>query len=333
MNHNHFLKLAVFFLCGTQSFFAYDIAGRVKNGTDDHIIERGLEIQLIKLEVEMKVIARRNLENSRFDFLNLEAPKTGPYMIQVSHQGVIYSKTIPPMTPSGTEIVVDVFDLTANFEGTIKARTLYDCKKKSEKTFSCLMINYFMNTSRRTYQDKEKGIKIHIPPNASNVQAAISVGSGTSNIQWLRVAPEKITANFYLIRQALKPGERLIQVEFEVPIERDQASLEFKSPYPQETGMQLIVEPDDVRVFSDGKELQKHFDKNVSKNIIAFEKQINPRLVFSGGSVAKQSKINEGEIRVESPLTLIQKISFPLVLLALFLLSTGWWSRRQARQH
>jgi hypothetical protein len=219
--------------------------------------------------------------------------------------------------PSPVDVTLDVYESTTSAE-RVRVRTLVELRRVAEDKLAGTMILFFINRGNRTFIG-QRGLLFFLPAQAVVEQASVSVGSGASNIQWLKVTAEKAGApGAYRIAQSVKPGERIVQVTFSLPYAAAGTSLSFRSVYPQDAGFQLIVEPEDVEVSQAGRQLARVKDASLGRGLISFpaaESRIELKL--SGGSIAER-RAEEAELVIRSPLDTWQKLLFPLIALVLF---------------
>ncbi|HRP69283.1 MAG TPA: hypothetical protein PLY93_07105, partial [Turneriella sp.] len=211
-----------------------------------------------------------------------------------------------------------------------RVRTLVELRHTAKDELSGIMILFFLNSDRRAFVGGADGLEFALPENAKLEQASISVGSGSSNIQWLKLNPEKKTNGIYTVGQNVKPGDRVMQITFKMPYTQQKASLQFTPLYPQDTGLQLLVEPEDVLVRQGDKTLTRQHDKNLGRSLIAFnaaEKKVAFQL--SGGGIAPVQATEEVEVVVTSPLSLTQKLLFPVVAVFVFVCALFVMTKRR----
>jgi ribosomal protein L40E len=296
---------------------ALDIRVQIRNGTTGSVHSPTLKVQLLKLEKSMQPVTAKNSQNGRAEFLQLPDNTAWPYMVQTEYQSVTYSKIIPPHMPSPVDVTLDVYDSTTSAE-RVRVRTLVELRRVAEDKLAGTMILFFINRGNRTFIG-QRGLLFFLPAQAVVEQASVSVGSGASNIQWLKVTAEKAGApGAYRIAQSVKPGERIVQVTFSLPYAAAGTSLSFRSVYPQDAGFQLIAEPEDVEVSQAGRQLARVKDASLGRGLISFpaaESRIELKL--SGGSIAER-RAEEAELVIRSPLDTWQKLLFPLIALVLF---------------
>jgi len=299
---------------------ALDIRVQIRNGTTGSVHTQPLKVQLLKLEKGMQPVTTSTSKKGQAEFLELPENAMGPYMVQTEYRSVIYSKVIPPNTPSPAEVTLDIYETTASAE-RLRVRTLVELRRVAENTLAGIMILFFINQDNRTFVGNG-GLEFFLPEQAVVEQASVSVGSGASNIQWLKVAAEKTGApGAYRIAQSVKPGERIVQVTFSLPYASAGTALSFRSVYPQDAGLQLIAEPDNLEVRQAGRLLKRVKDPNLGRGLISFPATgMKLELKLSGGSIAaSRMEDNEQELVVRSPLELWQKLIFPLIALVIFL--------------
>jgi len=318
------------FLFFPEYSFAYDIHVTIQNSTHERVETAPLNVQLLKLAQGMEPVTAQKAVQGKANFLNLPEMAGAPYMLQVVYRGVAYNRVIPPNTQSPASVNLEVFDPTSSTE-KLRVRTLVELRRTQEKELSGIIILFFLNTGKSAFVGGGGGLEFALPPNAKVEQASISVGSGGSNIEWLKLNPEKTQrAGVYAIGQNIKPGDRVMQATFKIPYDIKKTLVEFQSVYPQDTGLQLIVEPEDVVVKQGEKTLSRHEDKNLGRKLISFgANQKNVSLALSGGGIAEHIKNEEVEVVVKSPLTLTQKILFPLVAVLIFLVGFLAMARRK----
>ncbi len=299
---------------------ALDIRVQVKNGTTGKVHTQPLKIQLLKLEKGMQPITAKMSSSGRTEFLQLPENLAGPYMVQTEYRSVTYSKVIPPNMPSPVDVTLDIYESTASTE-RLRVRTLVELRRVAEDKLAGVMILFFLNQDNRTFSGNG-GLNFFLPAQAVVEQASVSVGSGASNIQWLKVTAEKAGgAGAHKIAQSVKPGERIVQIMFSVPYAPGGTSLAFRSAYPQDAGLQLIVEPENLEVRQRDQLLARKKDPNLGRGLISFPvAESSIELTFSGGSIADpRAEESEAELILRSPLEVWQKLLFPLLALILFL--------------
>ena len=303
---------------------AFDIRVTVQNGTEGRVETQPLSVQLLKLEQGMQPVAAKTTNNGKTEFLNQPEMTAGPYMVQTVYRGVTYSRVIPPNVQSPADIKLEIFDSTASTD-KLRVRTLIELRRADKATLSGLMILFFLNSDKRAFTGGDNGLGFYLPEGAQIEQASISVGSGASNIQWLKLNPAPAAKKgFYTVGQNVKPGDRILQVMFKLPYDEKGTALRFQSLYPQETGIQLIAEPESIEVKQGEKSLARTRDENLGRGLISFTaRETQIEFSLTGGGIMDIKKQEEAEIEIKSPLSLTQKLLFPLIALLVF--AAGFW--------
>lgn len=312
--------VALFLFCSVSSdVSAFEIRATVQNGTEGRVETRPLSVQLLKLEQGMQPVTAKTSVGGKVEFLNLPEMTQGPYMVQTVYKGVTYSRVIPPNMPSPAEVKLEIFDSTASPE-KIRVRTLIEVRRTGKDSLSGLMILFFVNSDRRAFTGGADGLEFFLPEKAEIEQASISVGSGSSNIQWLKLTPKPgAKKGFYTVGQNVKPGDRILQVMFRMPYDEKSTPLKFQSLYTQDTGMQVIAEPENIEVRQGDKVMSRVRDENLGRGLVAFTaRETQVEFSLSGGGVMDVKKAEETEIEIRSPLSLEQKLLFPLVAILVF---------------
>lgn len=313
---------------------AFDARVTVKNGTTGQLVATPLSVQLLKLEQGMQALTAQPLVRGKVSFLNLPEMTAGPYMVQAVYEGVTYSRVIAPNVTSGSEIVLEVFSSTSNVD-ELKVRTLVEIRRSAADKLTGLMILFLVNSGRRTVVGGPDGLEFALPAGAELEQASISVGTGTSNIQWLKLNPKLTTRpGIYSVAQYAKPGERILQVTFNVPYKAEGTAVKFQSLYPMGAGLQLIAEPENLEVRSGGNLLRRTVDPNLQRGLIGFspqEKEVS--IMLTGGDIVPQSaSTNEdADVEIHSPLSLTEKLLFPAITLLVFFIAA--MLRKRYRQN
>lgn len=314
------------------SISALDIRVTVQNGTTQKIQMQPLGVNILKLEQGMQPIASKESRAGKVTFAALPEMQAGPYMVQTVYQGVTYSRVIPPNVASPADVVLEVFESTTSVE-KLRVRTLVEVRRVEKNSLAGLMILFFMNNDKRTFTGGPQGVEFALPQGAQIEQASASVGSGNSNIQWLKLNPQAgARTGVFSTGQHIKPGERIVQVMFRMPYQEAGTALDFQTLYPHDTGLQLIAEPENMSVQRGGKDLQRVRDESLGRSLIAFgAREASVKLSLSGGGIAEAAK-DEVEIEIHSPLALWQKLIFPLIAVLLFA-GAAYWRGRLQKSH
>lgn len=319
--HQLLVVLLLFAAFSGRSLAAMDIRVEIWNGTTRKMHTEPLKVQLLQLDKGMQPVSAAVSRAGKVEFLGLPENPAAPYMVQTEYRSVTYSKVIPPNMPSATTL--EIFESTHSPD-RLRVRPLVELRRVAPDRLAGILIIFFLNQDNRTFTGNG-GIEFHLPEKATVEQASVSVGSGASNIQWLKVAAEKRTATgLYRIAQSVKPGERILQATFSLPYDEKGTSIVLRSLYAQDTGLRLIVEPEDVEVFYNERLLVRSRDPNLERGLFAFaagEKEVVLRLAKGGILTAP---IEADEVVVRSPLETWQKLLFPVAALLIFVLVFLW---------
>ncbi len=323
-----FAVLLLFSSVSGNQLSALDIQATVKNGTTNSVHTAPLNIQLLKLEQGMQPVASKNSVGGKVRFADLPAMKTGPYMLQTVYQGVTYSRVIAPNMPEPIDTTLEIFESTESVS-RLRVRTLVELRRVEKGMLAGLMIVFFINTDKRTFSPGKEGLNFYLPANAEVDQASISVGSGASNIQWLKLNAQKTARRgVFSVGQSVKPGERILQVMFHMPYDEKGTLLKFQSLYPhqedrRDRGIQVLTEPEDIELRRGEELMPRAMDKDLGRGLISFAvRETQIEFTLSGGGIAELKKAEESaEIEVKSPLQLWQKLVFPVIALLIFALA------------
>ncbi|MCB1146203.1 MAG: hypothetical protein KDK38_05330 [Leptospiraceae bacterium] len=297
---------------------AYDIAVKFTNGTYNNSPAKVESVELIKLEGSMQPIKKINNPGTSFTFQNVEAPSNGPYMVQVDYRGVTYSKVIPPNTASGTLNELEVFETVQNYSSAnIDFRTVQELHYIEGDKLKILHIFFFRNNSKLTYLNPAKGVEVFIPEGASEIAASVSVGSGSSNIQWLKLAAQDVAdkKNYKLLKYPIKPGERIFQLQYSLGYTPKGKALRYELPFEPDIPAQVVVQPGDITVKDkNGNDFPAETNAEIGQKIYAVDTTNKSyEFVLSGGTpmpdTREQTADNESvDVVVKSPLSDLEKI-------------------------
>ncbi|MCX7632860.1 MAG: hypothetical protein N2Z22_05970, partial [Turneriella sp.] len=182
------LAFLVLFFLDVSSLQALDIVVNIHNGTYGTPERSPLKVQLLQLAGSMQPISQTVAHNGRAQFRNIPESPDSPYMVQANYQNVNYSQVIPPLARSPVHVTLEVFASTDSTEN-LSVRPLVELRRVAADRLSGLLILFFRNSGKRTYFSKD-GIIFSLPATATFEQVSVSVGSGKSDIQWLKVAAE-----------------------------------------------------------------------------------------------------------------------------------------------
>ena len=328
----------------------YDI--EILNGSKGDQPQKIEKLNLLKLEGGMQVVRSFEKAGPSMTLAIPEDTKGFPYMLQGIYQGVRYNRMIPPNLPSNQRVRLRVYEVTKKYSNA-SLSVLYVVRYASER-LRFLVLYKFNNQSGRTFIENGNGVHFFIPPQAENVDASVSVGSGLSNIEWLKIAPLPVREadGIFIVPYPLKPGERIYQIGYQLPYNGSSLSVLIRSEYPVSGATEILLENKDIDLLipdqpdwsSSG---QRKDPGNLSGNLITLPSQkTGPiRLVFRGGTPFKED-VSEAPpvksiIKMVSPLSNAEKAIYPLlsciVIAALFFYfqkTPAWliqfWLRRKS---
>ncbi len=311
---------------------AYEIRVKLTNGTNPSTAVKAESISLISLENTMQEIARRDNPGSQAVFTNLPEPQTTPYMVQARYRGINYSTTVPPNRPSPAEVTLEVFEKTERTD-KILFRMLSEARYIEGEKLHIFVLHYILNKGNSTFADAKGGLEVFIPQGASDISASVSVGSGASNIQWLRLQPVPSKNGWHSLPYPVKPGERMYQLEYKIDYQPQGTPIEFDSRYPLEVPLKLFLDPPDIKATLNGSELPAMYDDTLNRYLREIDLKKRTRLHLSGGTPQKATGPMEettDHVSVASPLSFWEKILGPLIALTLILTAFNYLRRNPA---
>lgn len=304
----------ILFLFLLKFSFAYEIRVSWKNGTYPGREVFVDKISLLSLSSGMQEIAKAERVRKFYTFKNLPEPKEGPYMVQILYQNVSYSQVIPPNETSPVNVEMEIFEKSSSAD-ILKLRVLTHLRYGEDNELYFRTIYYFFNNSKNTYLSPRGGVEIFLPQEAHNVQGLVSVGSGLSQIEWLKLTPQKIKEGLYLLPYPVKPGERLFEVSYQIPYANQEARWVFDSRYSLDAEAKLLVENEGVQIFVDGKVLKAKYEESLEKDI--YDIPLKKEILFRGGKPLPKEK--EREIFVKPSLNSLEKIFYSTFFLIFFI--------------
>ena len=333
---NYFFQRVV----GVALFFikAYSLVAveRVVNITNKTKKSRPQQIEmlnLIHLKDGMQIIQSFAQAGPTLDIVIPENKSGFPYMLQGVYQGVKYNQVIPPALSSNQPIGLKVYE-KSNQYNDIHLRVLYVVRYVG-KNLRFLVLYKFINQSQYTFVEKKNGIYFFIPPKSDRVNVSVSVGSGLSNIQWLKMVTEPVEnkKNIFAIPYPLKPGERIYQIGYQIPYDRSSSSHPIRLIYPVADKVEVLLETKGLNLTI--RERPNWFPKvesnekvsTLSGNLITlphFSNTLN--LVFQGGQPSQEDHSQDTDaqsVLILSPLNKVEAIIYPvfsiLLLLVIFI--------------
>ncbi len=331
--HNGWLPCFISFFLTNHLLFGEEKIIQIINGSQNDRPQKIERLNLIRLQDGMQII--KSFERIG-PMLTLKIPEDKnrfPYMLQGIYQGVKYNRVIPPVSATNNSIELKVYEKTNRFQN-IQLRILYVVRYVDEN-LHFLVLYRFANESKHTFVENKNGLHFFIPNQAKQVNASVSVGSGLSNIQWLKMNPEAVKKekNIFLVAYPLKPGERIYQIGYKFPYDGSSLSFPIRLIYPVSEKVEVLLETKDLNLRIEGKpnwSPQKQVKKEMSAlsgDLIALPSFSGTlKVIFQRGEMSKadfSQEMNTESILILSPLNNIEKIMYPVMgfifLLTLFI--------------
>lgn len=315
------------------SFLSAEVIVHVVNATRSGMPQRVEKISLLRLQSGMT--PEREISNppATVRFNKLQEGADFPYMIQAVYRGIVYSRILPPGRQKG-EVTLEVYDRTSNFAANMSVAMIYKLRYVGSRLEVFQMIQ-FRNPSQKTFSEpgEPAGVLALVPENARNLSASASVGSGKSDIQWLKLQPTRKAHGRVLLPQAIKPGLKIFQLNYDVPYEGKRITFLSGSAYPLSKGLQLIVQPEDI--FKSVQEIPAYtpkaeYEESLEEKIFSLpaKKTTVFHLVLEGGEPFPETKPQpEQKLEVHSPISNQMKILLSFVLAIVLGAGSLWLAR------
>ncbi len=299
------------------------------NGTKNNRSQVIKKLKLLRLENGMQLIKSFNYIDSLINLEVLENERKFPYMLQGIYKGVNYNQIISPTLPANQQIQLKVYEKRHLYQD-IDLRILYVIRYVDQH-LDFLVFYKFNNKSLYTFIENNNGIHFFIPQKASNINASVSVGSGLSNIQWLKIGIKPIMKrqNTFTISYPLKPGERIYQLSYQFPYDGLKLSIPFKSMYPLAEKSEILLETKNIDITIPQKPEWSQNQQNKQKNDSLMNSFISlPHLsgilnvIFKGGDPASNKNfrsIQSEDIRILSPLDNFEKLIYSILCFTILL--------------
>ena len=320
----------VFFIINTYSIFAINITVNVVNGSLQNKPQILQNIDLLQLKDTMSVIRSLKPTSSSVIFSNIkEADEGFPLMVKTEYNGVTYNQMIPPVERGDKNITLTIYEKTNQFKD-ISYRSVY-AVKYYDNALHFVIISIFDNKSAYTFTEKDNGIYQVLPPNAQNIEASVSVGSGKSNINWLRLTVQKTNReNVWLLPYSIKSGEKIYQTSFSLPYDGKSLNLPIISLYPLSSSLQFIFESPGLIINIPDQPTWKPTltkDDSIEGDIVELPKFSNKLSIqITGGEQVEHDHAEHQEaeatsqtVEILSSISRVEKFVYILILLSLFI--------------
>lgn len=170
----------------------------------------------------------------------------GPYMVQVNHQDVNYTRMLPPGTkPEG--VALEVADASTRPEQAevVQHMIVLEPSAADVQVSEAVTIN---NTGSRTWNDPANGTyRFFVPPDVKGEIGAQVTGPGGMALP--RPAQKTKEPNVYSIAFPVRPGETQFEVRYTLP--KDAAN-QVRGRLTHTTGRSFIVTPAGVTLTGQG---------------------------------------------------------------------------------
>ena len=207
------MRLLALLLLSVASLLAVD--GTVQNGTSGKA-QAGATVSLFNLTQNgpQMITSVKTAADGKFAFTVPAGSDTpGPKMVQAVYDGVVYSRMIPPGSPS-SNLTVEVYQSTAKSPAKVATHMML-----LEPSGGKLNVNesfLYRNDSKLTYNDPDHGtVRFYLPPE-TNGQVSLNVLSPNS-VPVRKAADKTEQPNIYKLDFALKPGESRIDLNYQIP--------------------------------------------------------------------------------------------------------------------
>lgn len=307
--------LMLLFLLASFPLQAMKISVEVKNKTLG-INQKAEVITLISLEGAMQTVAtQRNKSKAIFTYTKeLKAP----LLVQATYQGVNYNEIIPPVPREQVFATIEVFEKVNKLPSKSELSVLHQFRATDQGQMTITRFYYFNNKSEFTYANKDGGLLFDLPQNLSKLEASVSIGEGKSDFQWLKLQPEQKESSV-LLKYPLKPGERIYQVQFEIPLKDNKASLTIKQEFPRSFNDRVVLEPDSMDV-TIGEvpnfKVEKKFEETLQANVFMLPDKKNLSLSLESDKLlpaVTREQPDEVTVTIESPYTNTEKVIYPAI--------------------
>lgn len=294
------------------------------------------KVTVLKLDGSMQSVAEKTDTAMPVVFSGLPGMENAPYMVQITHKGVNYNKVIPPNTQGNTlDIAIDVYDTTNQFSSDIKLEKFIEIYYYPN-VLATDITHHLTNTGRLTFTERgsRNGILVHIPSTGKNLEALATLESlhGNSDIKTIKLTPAPLPdkPGYYILEQAVKPGEKYYQVRAHYEYDGSPMEISFDNIYPMSTQPIIILHARNMKVQwkeNPAWNTKPVFNENLGAETITMPNQQGKyTLVISGGTPEKAEtgaaeKSNKA-VEVTSPLNTYLKFgglgAFVIILVMFF---------------
>ncbi|MDH4200615.1 MAG: hypothetical protein OEV66_09575 [Spirochaetia bacterium] len=315
--------------------FSLDISVEATNKTLRAKAPFAEKVSVIRLDETMKIEATRTDISLPTVFKNLPDPENASYMIQVTHNGVNYNKVLPAGTmQSPLYVNIDIYDATNQMNADIKLEKFVEIHYFKGVLATDITL-HFTNTGNYTFSERagRNGVLVYIPNFGKSIEAIASLEgvSGASDIKTIKLNPQPLPGkpDYYLLDQAVKPGEKYFQVRVLYKYQGEPVEIPFENIYPLGSKLTVILHAKDMKIQwkeNPAWDTKPVFNDNLGADFITLPMRQNKyTLIFSGG-IPESGKSESGSssnkpIGVNSPVNFAMKtggVGLFLLLVTLF---------------
>lgn len=314
---------ALFYLSALSTLTGMEIKVDIFNETKKRF-QKVSVISLIELQGAMQTFAtQKDKAKATFQY---QKALNSPLLVQATYMGVNYNQIIPPISQENVSLTVSVYEKVNSLPEKTELNVLHQFKALEGNILKVVKFYYFNNPTLYTFADENGGVSLHAPKGAGKFSASVSIGEGKSDLQWLRLNPQSLDGEQVSLAYPLKPGDRIYQLEYEVPLTNDSASLLLKQEYPRSAPDRYLLQPESINLSIRGQnnfKPEKIFEESLNTMVFSFPNlsQFDIRLTASELiPESTETKTDEVTVIIESPYSNTEKIAYPL--LSLFLIFT-----------
>ena len=278
-------------------------------------------ISLIELQGAMQTFAtQKDKAKATFQY---QKALNSPLLVQATYMGVNYNQIIPPISQESVSLTVSVYEKVNSLPKKTELSVLHQFKALEGNILKVVKFYYFNNPTLYTFADENGGLSLHAPAGASKFSASVSIGEGKSDLQWLRLNPQSLAGEQVSLAYPLKPGDRIYQLEYEMPLTNNSASLVLKQEYPRSAPDRYLLQPESLDLSIPGQnnfKPEKIFEESLNTTVFSFPNlpQFDVTLIASELMPDNtETRTDEVTVTIESPYSNTEKIAYPLLSLLL----------------
>jgi hypothetical protein len=247
-----------------------------------------------------------------------DAPAGAPILLQVTYQGVMYSKTVTGDQPR-TGLTVDVFDVTSKRDSIAVDRHGILIEPAEDK-LSIREFVFVNNTGKSTYQDAATGTyRFWAPEAAAKMEVSLTTQGG---MPVRRGAAKAGAANTWKVDYPMRPGQTQVEISYEVP-----KSDTFSGNILHKEGETRLIVPKGLTLKGDGLE---EFQPEPRTQALIYGIKSGPFSVTIAGKAVPPEPVSEdsgspevgpGRPRIYSKMPWILGLTAAILLVGLYSLA------------